>query len=94
MKLYGRRRQYRRLRSVGLSEENERNPISKAGRKRFRKFKVSPKLRIKLSSSMAILKRFRDAYVEMMLCFAGRLMQLNNGNFHLFKKITTSQISA
>ena len=96
MKLYisRRRRQHQRLRSVALNEENETNSISKGSQKNSRKFRVTPKLRVKFSSSMVILRRFRDAYVEMMLCFGGRLMQLNNGNFHLFKKSTTSRFSA
>lgn len=94
MMLYRRRSQYKRLRSAVFNEETEKIPKSKASQKKFWKFKVTPKLRVKVSSSMVKLKRLRDAYVESMLCFAGRVMQLNNGNLHLFKSITTPKISA
>ncbi|KAF4396229.1 hypothetical protein F8388_019775 [Cannabis sativa] len=76
MKLYRKRRKYQRLRSKVLNEENEEIPKWKG----FRKFKVTPKLRVKFSSPTMTLKKFRDNYVQMMLCFAGRVMQFTNGN--------------
>lgn len=33
------------------------------------------------------LRKWRDAYVEMMLCFAAHVAQLNNGNVYLFRRI-------
>ncbi|EXC25184.1 hypothetical protein L484_013273 [Morus notabilis] len=80
MKLYGRRRRYQRLRRVVSDKENEKVPISKASRRKYAwKVRVAPKLRVKFCKSIVLLKRFRDSYVEMMLCFAGRVMQLSSG---------------
>ncbi|GMN46371.1 hypothetical protein TIFTF001_015552 [Ficus carica] len=83
MKLYGRRRRYQKLRRVNSIKENEAIPMSKASRWRrcSWKVRVGPKLRVKFSKSIVVLKRFRDSYIEMMLCFAGRVMQLNNRQY-------------
>lgn len=62
---------------------------------KFWKIRVTPKLRLKVtSSSMAVLRRLRNAYVGMMLCFAGRVAQLNHGNVHLFQKTNVPQFFA
>lgn len=62
---------------------------------KFWKIRVAPKLRLKVtSSSMAVLRRLRNAYVGMMLCFAGRVAQLNHGNVHLFQKTNVPQFFA
>lgn len=97
MERYWRRRKYHRLRSGVVSKVNAKISVTKRSRRpKFWKIKVNPKLRLlKIgSSSFMLLKRLRDAYVEMMFCFAGRVMQLNTGNVHLVKKINTPQFSA
>ncbi|KAJ4838965.1 hypothetical protein Tsubulata_017365 [Turnera subulata] len=52
------------------------------------KIRVILKLQPKKSSAVKALRRYRDAYVGMMLSFAGRLVQLNNGNAFFFKRIS------
>lgn len=95
MKRYWRRRKYHRLRSLVSNKHNEEVSLTKGTRRgRFWKTRATPKLRLKIRASIKALKSFRDAYVEMMLCFAGRLMQLNTGNVHLVKKINTPRFSA
>lgn len=63
---------------------------------KFWKIRVTPKLRLKVASSSmaAVLRRLRNAYVGMMLCFAGRVAQLNHGNVHLFQKTNVPQFFA
>lgn len=94
-----RRRKYRRLRSGAANnyyKDNAKTSATKGRhRPKFWKIKVTPKLRLlKVGTpSIMLLRRFRDAYVAMMLSFGGRLMQLNTGNVHLVKKINTSRFS-
>lgn len=78
MKRGRRRRHYRRL-----NEEKKVRSHWKLGKIRV----IVPKLKRKNKSLIKLLRRFRDAYVQMMLCFAGRLMQFNTGNVFLFKRI-------
>ncbi|KAM1026508.1 hypothetical protein ACFX2I_039368 [Malus domestica] len=77
MKRYRRRRRYRRLRNAVTNEQNAM--VSMGKRLKFGKIRVTPMLQIKVKSSIMLLKKFRNAYVGMMLCFAGRVVQLNNG---------------
>lgn len=94
-----RRRKYHRLRSGAANnyyKDNAKTSATKGRhRPKFWKIKVTPKLQLlKVGTpSIMLLRRFRDAYVAMMLCFGERLMQLNTGNVHLVKKINTSQFS-
>lgn len=97
MERYWRRTKYHRLRSGVANKDNAKISVTKRSRRhRFWKIKVTPKLRLlKIgSSSIMLLKRLRDAYVKMMFCFAGHVMQLNTGNVHLVKKTNTPQFSA
>ncbi|KAK7291399.1 hypothetical protein RIF29_06509 [Crotalaria pallida] len=45
--------------------------------------KIQPKIKLPTN----LLKRFRDAYVEGMLCFAENVAHMNNGNICFEKKI-------
>ncbi|KAF3438604.1 hypothetical protein FNV43_RR21367 [Rhamnella rubrinervis] len=97
MERYWRRRKYHRLRSGVANKDNAKISVTeRSHRPKFWKIKVTPKLRLLKNGSSAImlLKRLRDAYVEMMFCFAGRVVQLNTGNVHLVKKTNTPQFSA
>ncbi|KAG6675784.1 hypothetical protein I3842_15G121900 [Carya illinoinensis] len=44
-----------------------------------------------ITFSIKFTKRVRDSYVEMMLCFAGHIAQLNNGNVFLSKRIPSGK---
>ena len=46
--------------------------------------------RFRIVSPMKILERLRDAYVEMMLSFAGNVAQLNNGNVLSVRRTCTA----
>ncbi|XWS60977.1 hypothetical protein CRYUN_Cryun07bG0085500 [Craigia yunnanensis] len=86
MKMY-RRKKYQRLkRMVSTShEDNENETISMLEEYRRRGMMKSKVMVPKVSPMIANLpveplRKWRDAYVEMMLCFAGHVAQLNNGN--------------
>lgn len=49
---------------------------------------LQPKLRL----STSFLKRFRDAYVDAMLCFAERAVHFNNGEVFFLKKIQDDDV--
>jgi hypothetical protein len=74
------RRRYHRLKSMVSNEENMKISMSEVP-----KYAKMTRLATKITLSIKHLKRFRDDYVEMMLCFAGHLAQLNNGNVYLYK---------
>ena len=76
------RKRYHRLKS----EENIQISISEVPE--YAKTRVAPKATL----SIKIFKRFRDDYVEMMLCLAGHIAQLNNGNVYLYKKIPNAPL--
>ena len=72
-------------------EVNENETISmldEYGRRGLKKkVKSIPKVSPKIAFPVEPLRKWKDAYVEMMLCFAGHVTQLNNGNVYLFKRI-------
>lgn len=76
------------------NEENARVSMAEGKRPKFWKLRVTPKLRMKVASSVVLLRRLRNTYVGMMLWFAGGVMQLNNGNVHLYQKTNVSQLFA
>ncbi|XVF12272.1 hypothetical protein REPUB_Repub08aG0101400 [Reevesia pubescens] len=95
MKRYRRRKKYQRLKrmvSFTHHEDDENEMISMLEECRRQrgmiksKVNVSPKIGIGLPA-VEPLRKWRDAYVEMMLSFAGHVTQLNNGNVYLFKRI-------
>ncbi|KAM3703158.1 hypothetical protein ACJW31_04G075400 [Castanea mollissima] len=83
--IMGRRRSRRRYHRL-KSEENIQISISEVPK--YAKTGVAPKITLSIKS----LKRFRDDYVEMMLCFAGHVAQLNNGNVYLYKKFPNAPL--
>nr|POF27300.1 hypothetical protein CFP56_25559 [Quercus suber] len=83
--IMGRRRSRRRYHRL-KSEENIQLSISEVPK--YAKTRVAPKA----TFSIKFLKRFRDDYVEMMLCLAGHIAQLNNGNVYLYKKIPNAPL--
>ncbi|XVE64006.1 hypothetical protein DITRI_Ditri07aG0066700 [Diplodiscus trichospermus] len=93
MKKHRRRKKYQRLtRMISAShEDNENETVSILEEYRRRglksKVKSNPKVSPNIGLPVEPLRKCRDAYVEMMLCFAGHIKQLNNGNIYLFKRI-------
>lgn len=90
-----RRRRYNRLSSSESSddEEDRNQKIAVLGGQTQSHVKycmkniVLPKLHQKIVTSITLVKKFRDAYVEVMHSLAENVVQLSNGNSYLlFKK--------
>lgn len=101
MKCYRRRRRYNRLSSLaGSDDEDDQNQkIAMLGGqnqsqvKYYMKNIVLPKLHQKKMTSITLLKRVRDAYVEVMHSLAENVVQLNNGSSYLLLKKPPSATS-
>ncbi|KAK8714639.1 hypothetical protein V6N13_041990 [Hibiscus sabdariffa] len=88
MKRYMRRKKYLKLKRTAAArarledDDDENKTVLMLGERRRR-----GTIKGKLVKVEAPLRKWRDAYVEMMLGFAGHVTQLNNGNVHLFNRI-------
>ncbi|KAL4384551.1 hypothetical protein GQ457_15G001220 [Hibiscus cannabinus] len=91
MKRYMRRKKYLKLKRTATAaararleddDDDENETVLMLGERRRR-----GTIKGKLVKVEAPLRKWRDAYVEMMLGFAGHVTQLNNGNVHLFNRI-------
>ena len=88
LKMHRKRRRYQRLKHVVTAKKRVKVLRFHGGGGKPWKMRLMPKLRhFRITSPMKILERLRDAYVEMMLCLAGNVAQLNNGNVSLFRRI-------
>ncbi|KAK9277961.1 hypothetical protein L1049_027518 [Liquidambar formosana] len=83
---YKRRRKYKKLKGVVTTKDEVKIlRLEGSGRKPW-KINVIPKLQLKITSPVKLLKGFRDAYVDMMLSFAGNVPRWNNGGSAFFVK--------
>lgn len=84
MKRYMKRKKYHKLKraatTLGTSRhgDDENEMVSMLGERR-RKGMIKGKVKVPL-------RKWRDAYVETMVGFAGRVAQLNNGNVYLLRE--------
>lgn len=87
MKKYRRNGTYHRLKSI--TEVSDCSQCSNVGMlsSDVKMVEVVPKVQPKIRLSINLLKRFRDAYVEGMLCFAINIAHMNNGDICFVKKI-------
>ncbi|PRQ15986.1 hypothetical protein RchiOBHm_Chr7g0179341 [Rosa chinensis] len=95
MECFRRRSRYNRLSSLEGSddEEDQDQKIAVLGGdqthshvKYYMKNVMLTKLHQKIVTSFTLLKKLRDAYVEVMHSLAENVMQLNNGNSYLLIK--------
>ncbi|KAG2667527.1 hypothetical protein I3843_15G116700 [Carya illinoinensis] len=77
------RRRYQRLKSSHVVITNEEHMKIAASE--------IISLPTNITFSIKFVKRLRDSYVELMLCFAGRIAQLNNGTVFLYKTIPSAK---
>ncbi|WRX19592.1 hypothetical protein QQP08_012079 [Theobroma cacao] len=89
MKRYRRRKKYQRLKRVisAAHEDKESEATSMLEEYRRRGWKSKVMVPKNIASPVEPLRKWRDSYEEMMLCFAGHFTQLSNGNVYLFKRI-------
>lgn len=101
MKCYRRRRRYNRLSSLAISddEDDQNQKIEMLGDQNQSQVKyymrniVLPKLHQRKMTSITLLKRVRDAYVEGMHSLAENVVQLNDGSSYLLLKKPPSATS-
>ncbi|KAG8476654.1 hypothetical protein CXB51_030626 [Gossypium anomalum] len=87
MKRYKRRKKYQRLKHTVLKHEDEDNEKVSMLEESCPRGTGEAMVRKVPSLPIDSLRKWRDAYVEMMLCFAAHVKQLNNnGNVYLFKR--------
>ncbi|XP_022759951.1 uncharacterized protein LOC111306318 [Durio zibethinus] len=89
LKRYWRRRRYERLNGeVTRNKKNVKIKRFRGGSRRFWKIKAVPKLRWKIiASSIKLLTKLKNAYMNMMINLAGNVGHLNNDNTFGGKRI-------
>ncbi|MBA0651938.1 hypothetical protein Goklo_019228, partial [Gossypium klotzschianum] len=78
MKRYKRRKKYQRLKHTVLKHEDEDKETVSMLEESCRRGTDEAMVRKVPSLPVESLRKWRDAYVEMMLCFAAHVKQLNN----------------
>lgn len=89
IKRYWRRREYKRLHAETTADQKrvQVTRYRRGGPRRFGKIRVIPKLRWRISSSLNLLARLKNAYVRMMFSLAGNVGSLNTNNVFGSKRI-------
>ncbi|XVE58749.1 hypothetical protein DITRI_Ditri04bG0194000 [Diplodiscus trichospermus] len=91
MERYRRRKKYQRLKRMASAghEDDENETISMLEECCRRGMIMKSKVMVPKIASLPVepLRKWRNAYVDTMLCFAAHFAQLNNGNVYLFKRI-------
>ncbi|KAL3527009.1 hypothetical protein ACH5RR_011665 [Cinchona calisaya] len=91
LKRQWRRRKYKRLN--GSSRKNNVKIVKFGGDKKKRAWKIRaiPKLRLKFASPLRLWKKFKNAYMNLMLSFAGNVGAMNCGNVFAGKSVTNAR---
>ncbi|KAJ7975168.1 hypothetical protein O6P43_005129 [Quillaja saponaria] len=84
MQRYRKRGRYHRILKTVVNDNDHVNiSLLEEQHAKFQKVGLIPRVQPKIRLSMNLLKRFRDAYVGSMLCFADHVPCLNNVYFEM-----------